>query len=102
MVSNGHQPSSDPDGSCRTEVLTGATPRSVRAVENIKKLCEEHLKGRYELTVTDILQQPDLLKEDLIIAAPTLVKELPLPIRRFIGDLSDTEKILIGLDLKES
>jgi circadian clock protein KaiB len=82
--------------------VSGATPRSLRAIDNIKKLCEEHLRERYELTVVDALQQPDLLKGDQIFATPTLVRKLPLPIRKFIGDLSNTEKMLVGLDIMES
>ena len=81
--------------------ITGTASSSTRSVENIQKLCEEYLKDRYELTVVDILQQPSLLKEEQIVAAPTLLKKLPLPIRKFIGDLSDTEKILLRLDLRK-
>jgi circadian clock protein KaiB len=79
--------------------VTGMTPRSLRAIENIKIICQEHLEGRYELEIIDIYQQPELAKDRQIIAAPTLIKELPPPLRRFIGDLSDKEKILIRLDL---
>ena len=79
--------------------VTGQTPRSVRAIQNIRRICEEHLAGRYDLEVIDIYQRPSLAKGEKIIAAPTLVKSLPAPIRRFVGDLSDTEKILFGLDL---
>ena len=79
--------------------VTGMTPRSMKAVTNIKEICEEHLKDRYELEIVDIFQQPVLAKGEQIIAAPTLIKKLPLPLRRFIGDMSDQEKILIGLDL---
>ncbi len=81
--------------------VTGATPRSSRAIQNLKKLCEEHLEGCYDLQVIDIYQQPVLARGEQIIAAPTLVKKLPLPLRKFIGDLSDTERILLGLDIKE-
>ena len=81
--------------------VTGMTPRSLKAIMNIKEICEEHLKGRYELEIVDIMQSPVLAKGEQIIAAPTLIKKLPLPIRRFIGDLSDTERILLGLDLRE-
>jgi circadian clock protein KaiB len=81
--------------------VTGATPHSAKAVENLKKLCEEHLKGRYDLQVIDIYQQPTLAEGEQIIAVPTLIKQLPLPLRRFIGDMSDTEKILLGLDIRE-
>ncbi|MHB8109317.1 MAG: circadian clock KaiB family protein [Syntrophorhabdaceae bacterium] len=80
--------------------VAGATPRSTDSIINIKKICEEHLKGRYELEVIDIYQQPALAKGEQIIAAPTLVKKLPPPLRRFIGNLADVERILVGLDLK--
>ena len=79
--------------------VTGQTPRSVRSVENLRKLCEMHLKGRYELEVIDIYQQPSLAKEMQILAAPTLVKALPLPLRRLVGDFSDQNRVVIGLDL---
>ena len=80
--------------------VTGTTPQSVRAITNIKKICEEKLKGRYELEVVDLYQQPQLAQEEQIIAAPTLIKKLPLPLRRIIGDLSNTERMLVGLDLR--
>ena len=80
--------------------IAGATPKSTRAIMNVKKICEDHLKGRYELEVVDIYQQPVLAKGEQIIAAPTLLKKLPLPLRKFIGDMSNTEKILVGLDLR--
>lgn len=80
--------------------VTGLTPRSVKAIENIRKICEEYLEGRYELEVVDIYQRPTLAKGEQIIAAPTLLKKLPLPLRRFVGDMSDTDKILLGLDLR--
>jgi circadian clock protein KaiB len=67
---------------------------------NIRKICEEHLRGRYELEIIDIYQQPVLAKGEQIIAAPTLVKKLPTPLRKFIGDMTETEKILLGLDLR--
>ena len=79
--------------------VTGMTPKSINAIENIKKICEENLKGRYELEVVDIYQQPEYAKKEEIIAAPTLIKKLPLPLRKFIGDMSNKEKILVGLDL---
>ncbi len=79
--------------------VTGQTPRSLRAIENIRRICETHLKGRYDLEVVDIYQHPSLAQGERIIAAPTLVKSLPTPIRRFVGDLSDTERVLFGLDL---
>jgi circadian clock protein KaiB len=80
--------------------ITGMTPRSTRAILNIKKICDEYLSGRYELEVIDIYQNPILAKGEQIIAAPTLIKKLPLPLRKFIGDMSDTERILVGLDLR--
>jgi circadian clock protein KaiB len=80
--------------------VTGMTPRSARAIANIKEICKEHLKGRYDLQVIDIYQQPVLAEGDQIIGVPTLIKKLPLPLRRIMGDLSDREQVLIGLDLK--
>jgi circadian clock protein KaiB len=80
--------------------IAGVSLRSSHAIANIKKICEEHLKGRYELEVIDIYQNPGLAKSAQVIAAPTLIKSLPPPLRKFIGDLHDTERILIGLDLK--
>jgi circadian clock protein KaiB len=81
--------------------IAGATPRSARAVSNIRRICEEHLEGRYDLEVIDISQSPTLAEGDQIIAAPTLIKKLPLPLRQFIGDMSRTDRILLGLDLRE-
>jgi circadian clock protein KaiB len=80
--------------------VAGITPSSTRAITNIKKICEEHLKGRYCLEVIDLYKNPSLADGEQIIAAPTLLKKLPLPLRRFIGDMSNTEKILVGLDLR--
>ena len=80
--------------------VAGTTPKSIRAVASIKEICESSLKNRYDLEVIDIYQQPVLMKGEQIIAAPTLVKKLPLPLRKFIGDMSDTERILVGLDLR--
>ena len=80
--------------------ITGMNPNSRRAVENINKICEEYLKGRYDLEVIDIYQQPDQAVDSQIIAAPTLIKYAPLPTRKLIGDLSNLSKVLIGLDLK--
>jgi circadian clock protein KaiB len=81
--------------------VTGMTPRSQRAIENIKVICEEHLKDRYSLEIIDIYQHPILAEGEQIIAAPTLIKRLPEPLRRIVGDLSDTERVLLGLDLRE-
>ena len=80
--------------------VAGTTSKSLRAVANIKEICESSLKNRYDLEVIDIYQQPVLVKGEQIIAAPTLVKKLPPPLRKFIGDMSNTERILVGLDLK--
>jgi KaiB domain. len=80
--------------------VTGNTPRSVRAIENIRRICEEQLHNRYELEVVDLYQQPRLAAGEQIIAAPTLIKRLPLPVRRLVGDLSKEENILLGLDLR--
>ncbi len=81
--------------------VTGLTPQSIRAIDNIKKICEEHLKSRYSLEVIDLYKNPSLAKGEQIIAAPTLIKKLPLPLRRIIGDMSNSERVLVGLDLKE-
>ncbi len=80
--------------------VAGINPKSKIAIENLRELCDEYLKDQYELEVIDIYQQPIFAKEGKIVAAPTLIKELPLPIRRFVGDLSDKKKLLIGLDLR--
>jgi circadian clock protein KaiB len=82
--------------------VTGLTPRSIRAIENVRAICEKHLHGRHDLEVIDIYQQPTLAKDEQIIAAPTLIKELPLPLRKIIGDMSDTDRVLVGLDLRRS
>ena len=81
--------------------VSGMTPNSQRAIKNVQKICEEHLQGRFELDIIDIYQQPIFAKEGQIVAAPTLVKELPTPLRKFIGDMSQTERILAGLDLRK-
>lgn len=80
--------------------VTGSTPRSTVAIRNLKAICEEHLRGRYQLEVIDIYQRPTLAKDEQIIATPTLIKVLPAPIRRLIGDLSSEERVLLGLDLR--
>lgn len=81
--------------------VTGMTPQSVVAIENLKQICEEHLKGRYNLEVIDLYKNPSLAAGEQIIAAPTLIKKLPLPLRRVIGDMSNIDRVLVGLDLKE-
>ena len=80
--------------------VTGLTPKSTLAISNVRKLCEKHLAGYYELKVIDIYQQPHMAKEEQIIATPTLIKKQPLPVRKLIGDMSNTEKFLAGIDLK--
>ncbi len=80
--------------------LTGASERSSRAIESVKNLCEQYLKGRYDLEVIDLFQQPHRAQADQIIAVPTLIKELPPPLRRLIGDLTNTRRVMIALDLK--
>jgi circadian clock protein KaiB len=82
--------------------VAGMTPRSLRAIENARRLCEEYLKDRCEIEIIDIYQQPELAKGSQVVAAPTLVKHLPPPLQRFIGDLSDPEPILVRLALKEA
>ncbi len=81
--------------------IAGSSTRSMQAIENIKNICEDHLQGKYELQVIDLFQQPQLAQGEQIIAAPTLVKKLPLPLRRMIGDMSNTERVLVGLDLRK-
>ncbi len=80
--------------------VAGLTPRSQTAIKNIRIICREHLQGRYDLEVIDVFRQPALAQGEQISAAPTLIKRLPVPLRRFIGDLSDTERIMVGLDLR--
>ena len=82
--------------------VTGATPQSRRATSEIKAICKEHLEGRYDLKVIDLYQQPRMAAENQIVAVPTLIKALPLPIRRFVGDLSGTERVLAGLDISKT
>ena len=79
--------------------ISGATPRSTRAIKNIKAICDKHLSGKYRLEVIDIYQQPERLSSDQVVAVPTLVKQHPLPVRKFIGDLSDTHRVVNGLEI---
>jgi len=81
--------------------VAGQSPKSVNAITNIKAICEENLQGRYELEVIDLYQQPLLAQGDQIIAVPTLIRKLPPPLRRIIGDLSNTERVLVGLDIQK-
>jgi circadian clock protein KaiB len=80
--------------------VAGRTPKSVTAFENLKRICEEHLRGQYEIEIIDLIEQPQLAKGDQILALPTLVRRLPEPIKKIIGDLSNTERVLVGLDLR--
>ena len=80
--------------------VTGATSASTRAIANLKKVCEERLQGRYQLEVIDIFQQPELAQREQIIAAPTLIRLLPPPLRRFIGDMSSLDRVLVGFDVR--
>ena len=81
--------------------VAGQTPKAVTAFNNLKLICEEQLKGKYHIEVIDLLKNPQLARDDQILAIPTLVRKLPLPVRNIIGDLSNTERVLVGLDLRE-
>ena len=81
--------------------VAGQTPKSLAAFANLKKICEEHLAGQYHIEVIDLLKQPQLASGDQILAIPTLVRKLPAPIKKIIGDLSNTERVLVGLDVRE-
>ena len=82
--------------------VAGSTARSAQAIANVMRICDEHLRGAYKLEIIDLYQQPQLAKGEQIVAVPTLVKRLPLPLRRVIGDMSKTERVLVGLDLLET
>ena len=82
--------------------VTGTSPKCERAIENLRRVCEEHLAGRFEIEVVDLLVNPRLAADDRILAVPTLVRKLPVPIRKIVGDLSDTERLLVGLQLRPS
>jgi len=79
--------------------VTGRTPRSEKAIANLRRICDEELHGQYEMQIVDVLEHPQLAEDEKILATPTLIKRLPPPLRRVIGDLSDTEKVLLGLDV---
>ena len=81
--------------------IAGKTPKSMLAFSNLKQICEDHLQGRYEIEIVDLLENPQLARGDQILAVPTLVRRLPEPIKKIIGDLSNTERVLVGLDLQE-
>ncbi|HWQ18166.1 MAG TPA: circadian clock KaiB family protein [Methanotrichaceae archaeon] len=80
--------------------VAGMGPKSIQAIENIKAICEEYLPGRYELEIIDVYQQPVLAKEGQIVAAPTLIKELPPPLRKLIGSMADAKRVLVGMDIR--
>jgi circadian clock protein KaiB len=80
--------------------VTGTSPRAEAAVANLRRICEEELRGRYELEVIDVLEQPQLAEDEKVLATPTLIKQLPPPLRRVIGDLSDKDKVLLGLEVR--
>jgi circadian clock protein KaiB len=80
--------------------ITGQTPRSAASIRNLREVCDEFLEGRFELQVIDLYQRPELASEAQVVAAPTLIKKLPLPLRRLVGDLSNKDEVLLGLDLK--
>ncbi len=82
--------------------VAGQTPKAITAFTNLKKICEEQLDGKYSIEVIDLLENPQLANEYQIVALPTLIRKLPVPVRKIIGDLSDTERVLIGLDLLEA
>ena len=81
--------------------VAGQTPKSIRAFSNLKVLCEEHLKGRYRIEVIDLMENPQLARGDQIVAVPTLIRKLPEPVRKIIGDLSDSVRVLVGLDVRK-
>ncbi len=98
-VSSGTHNSSDPEKWQLRLYVAGQTPKSIAAFANLKKICEEYLKGKYCIEVVDLLENPKLAKGDQILAIPTLVRRLPPPLRKIIGDLSNTERVLVGLNL---
>ncbi len=95
-----HQVSTDADNYNLRLYVAGQTPKSLAAIANLKRTCEEHLAGRYSIEVVDLLVTPQLAAGDQIVALPTLVRYLPPPLKRIIGNLSDTERVLVGLDIK--
>jgi circadian clock protein KaiB len=81
--------------------VTGSSPRSARAIANVRAICDRHLTGRYELEIIDVYQQPNLASSEQIIAAPTLVKKLPMPLRKIVGDMSNEDRVMVNLDLRQ-
>lgn len=101
---NGHAPQTDGADPGRWNLrlyVAGQTPRSMSAFQNLKSICEEYLKGKYHIEVVDLMENPTLARGDQILAVPTLVRKLPQPIRKIIGDLSNTERVLVGLDIQQ-
>lgn len=101
---NGNAAQTDGDNSNRWNLrlyVAGQTPRSMTAFQNLKNICEEYLKGKYHIEVIDLMENPTLARGDQILAIPTLVRKLPQPIRKIIGDLSNTERVLVGLDIQQ-
>ena len=104
-MSRAHAPTGPPVPAEHWELrlyVAGQTPRSLAAFANLRRICDEHLAGQYSIEVVDLLQTPQLAAGDQILAIPTLVRKLPEPVRKIIGDLSDTERVLVGLDLRET
>ncbi len=100
---NGHVSAADSEDAGRWNLrlyVAGQTPRSLTAFSNLKQICEQYLKGKYNIEVIDLMENPTLARGDQILAVPTLVRKLPQPIRKIIGDLSNTERVLVGLDIK--
>lgn len=100
---NGHAAEHDGQDANRWNLrlyVAGQTPRSITAFQNLKKICEEYLQGQYHIEVIDLMENPTLARGDQILAVPTLVRKLPQPIRKIIGDLSNTERVLVGLDIQ--
>lgn len=91
---------SDQDGYNLRLYVAGQTPKSIAAIANLNRLCEAHLPGRYKIEVVDLMQNPALAQRDQIVAIPTLIRQLPEPLKRIIGDLSNAEKVLVGLDIR--
>jgi circadian clock protein KaiB len=92
----------EPEGYNLRLYVAGQTPKSIAAIANLKKICEKHLPGRYEIEVVDLMKDPALARRHQIVAIPTLIRQLPEPLKRIIGDLSNVEKVLVGLDIQPS
>ena len=99
-LGNGDHPENDPDTWELRLYVAGQSAKSITAFANLKRICEEHLRGRYSIEVIDLIEQPQLARGEQIVAIPTLVRKLPEPIRKIVGDLSDTERTLVGLQLR--